>query len=152
MLVNEGVLRFYKFSWADTFDSYHRDQTPDAPSHSRWVPLVIQVYWISFSVGLHSFFWAFFKKHESVKFYGLIQKKIKTKHPGNRLWENNDIHIDCGETLADGSTNIVWQKQAQTKNPALKKIASTHAKLLTQQISPRSNPRKLEKDAHRKMR
>jgi hypothetical protein len=107
---------------------------------------------ISFFVGLRSFLRAFFKTHESVKFYGLIQKKIETKRPGDRLWENNDIRIDRGETLADGSTNIVWQKQAQTKNPALRKIASTHAKILTQRISPRSDRRKLEKDAHRQMR
>lgn len=75
----------------------------------------------------------------------MVKKRIETKSPGSRLWENTDIRIDRGETLADGSTNIVWQRQAQTKNPALKKINS-HAKIATQCVSPNSDVQKLRNE------
>jgi len=70
-------------------------------------------------------------KNNPAELYRLVQKRIETQRPGGRLWENTDIRIDRGETLANGFTNIVRQKQLQTKNPALKKINS-HAKIATQ--------------------
>ncbi len=100
------------------------------------------------SVGLHAFFRHFFKKNDPIKLYGLVQKKIEIKYPGEQLWENNNICIDCGKTLADGSTNIVWQRQVQTNNLALKKI-NTHAKIATQQIFPNSDA--LQKDVYKKL-
>jgi hypothetical protein len=112
---------------------------------------IIQVYWISFFVGLCSFFRSFFKKNEPVKFYRLVQKRIESKRPGDRLWENEDIRIDRGETLTDGFANIVWQRQAQTKNPALKKIKNTHAKIVTQRVSPNSDAWELQKDVYKKL-
>ena len=77
--------------------------------------------------------------------------KIEIQHPGGRLWQDNDIHVDRGQTLADGSTNIVWQQQAQTKNPALKKIKSTHAKIVTQRFFPNSDAQELKEDVFKKL-
>jgi hypothetical protein len=108
------------------------------------------MYWISSSVGFRSFFRSFFKKNDPVKLYGLILVKIKTKCPGRHLWENKDIRIDWGETLKDGFTNIVWQRQAQTKNPTLKRI-NTHAKIVTQQVAPDSDAWELQKDIYKKL-
>jgi len=71
------------------------------------------------SVGLHTFFRHFFKKNDPIKLYGLVQKKIEIKRPGERLWENNNIRINHGEMLADRSMNIIWQRQAQTNNPVM---------------------------------
>ena len=143
--------RFYYFSRANIYQStttiatWH--QTPDLSSHEGWVCLVTQVYWTSFSVG---FFRSFFKKNDPTKLYWLVQKRIETKRPGGRLWENTDIRIDRGETLADGSTNIVWQRQALTKVPALKKI-NTHTKIVTQRVSPNSDAQELQKDFFEKL-
>jgi len=62
------------------------------------------------------------------------------------------LYGDHGQTLADGSTNIVqWQRQAQTKNPALKKIKSTHAKIVTQRVFPNSDARELKEDVYKKL-
>jgi hypothetical protein len=69
-----------------------------------------------------------------------VISKIPKKAPGERLWENDDIRVDRGETLPDGTVNIVWQRQSQTKNPALKKISDTHTKILTQKIDPKNPP------------
>jgi hypothetical protein len=107
---------------------------------------IILIHWISFSVGLRSFFRVFIKKNDAIKLYGLVQRNIEGTPPGHRLWQNHDIRIDRGETLADGSTNIVWQRQAQTTNPALKKIKNTHAKIATQRVFSTSDPRELQKD------
>lgn len=103
------------------------------------------------SVGLRGFFKSFFKANEPVKLYELVQTKIAIKRPGARLWKNDDIRIDRGETLSDGSTNIVWQRQRQTKSPALKKIRSTHAKIVTQRVYPNSDWRELQKDFYKKL-
>ena len=97
------------------------------------------------------YFRAFFKKNNAAELYGLVQKRIEIRRPGGRLWENADIRIDRGETLADGFTNIVWQRQAQTKNPALKKINS-HAKIATQQVSPKCDTEKLLKDLYKQLK
>jgi len=102
------------------------------------------------SVGLHTFFRHFFKKNNQIKLYGLVQKKIEIKCPGERLWENNNIHIDRGETLADGSINIIWQRQTQMNNPVLKKI-NTHMKIATQRIFPNSDVSELQKDVYKKL-
>lgn len=72
--------------------------------------------------------------------------RIEIQHPGGRLWQDNDIRVDRGQTLPDGSTNIVWQRQKQTKNPALKKIKNTHAKIVTQRVFADSDARELEED------
>jgi hypothetical protein len=114
------------------------------------VSKTIQVYWFSFSVGLRSFFKSFLKKNNPVKLYGLIKMKIEIQHPGRRLWQDNDIRVDHGLTLADGS-NIVWQRQARTKNRALKKIENTHAKIITQHVFPNSDARELEEDVYEKL-
>jgi hypothetical protein len=134
-----------------TLTSRQLPSPSDSSSHGRWVRLAIQVqvYWISFSAGLRTFSKAFFKKNHPVKLYGLVQKRVETKPPGHRLWESQDVRIDRGETLA-GSTNVVWQRQRQTKNPALMKIDS-HAKTVTQQVSPSSDARKLQKDLFNKL-
>ena len=77
--------------------------------------------------------------------------KIEIQRPGGRLWQDNDIRIDRGQTLADGSTNIVWQRQAQTNNPALKKIKNTHSKIVVQRVFPNSDARELEEDVYKKL-
>jgi hypothetical protein len=77
--------------------------------------------------------------------------KIENQHPGGRLWKDDDIRVDRGETLADRSTNIVWQRQAQTKDPALKKIKNTHAKIVTQWFFPNSDARELKEDFFKKL-
>jgi hypothetical protein len=113
--------------------------------------MTIQAYWILFSVRLRSFFKSFFKKNDYIKLYGLAKTKIIHGHPGRRVWENNDVRIDRGETLADGSINIVWQKQAQTKNPALKRIKSTHDKIVTQRVFVHNDARDLMEDLYKKL-
>ena len=105
-----------------------------------------------FLAGLRSFFKSFFKKKDPLKVYGMVKKKLEFRSPGRRLWEDNDVGVDCGETLSDGSTNIVGQWQAQTNNPALKKIKSTHAKIVTQRVFPHTNARELEEDLYKKLK
>lgn len=112
--------------------------------------MTIQVYRVSFSTGLRSFFKSFFKKNDAIKLYELVKVKIEIKGPGQRLWQDNDVRIDRGETLSDGSTNIVWQRQAQTKNGALKRF-DTHSKIVTQRVYRNRNVRKLEKDLYSKL-
>lgn len=77
--------------------------------------------------------------------------KIENRRPGRRLWENDDVRIDRGEDLADGSINIVWQKQSQTKNQALRKIKSTHEKIVTQRVFRNSKARDLVEDVYTKL-
>ena len=112
---------------------------------------MIQVLCISFSAGLRSFFKSFFRRNNPLKVYGLVKQKIRIERRGGRLWQDNDVRVDCGETLSDGSTNIIWQRQAQTKNPALKRIKSTHAKIVTQRVFPHTDVRELEEDLYRKL-
>ena len=50
--------------------------------------------WISFSVGLRTFFKNFFKKNNPAELYPLVQKRIEGTRPGRRLWENMDIRND----------------------------------------------------------
>jgi hypothetical protein len=88
----------------------------------------------------------FLQEEQASQALWIGSEKDRDKRPGDRLWKNNDIRIDRGETLADGFTNIIWQRQAQTKNPVLKKIKNIHAKIATQRISPNSDPRELQKD------
>jgi len=138
--------RFYGFSQAS-----RQLPSPLSPVMNGECLRPFNFFWISFSVGLRSFFKSFFKQNDPEEFYGLIKTKIDVQHPGGRLWQNNDIRVDRGQTLADGSTNIVWQRQAQTKNPALKKIKKTHAKIVTQRVFPDSDARKLEEDIYEKL-
>ena len=132
------------------------NQQPPSPqitslSHERWVLATIQTYCISFSAGLRSFFKSFFKKNDPIKLYESLKVKIQTRGPGQRLWQDNDVRIDRGQTLEDGSTNIIWQRQAQTKIPALKKITNTHAKIVTQRIYPNHDVRTLEEDFYSRL-
>jgi hypothetical protein len=99
---------------------------------------------------LRSFFKSFFKRNDAVKLYGLLQKRLESKRPGDRLWQNEDIRIDRGETLADGSTNVVWQRQAQTKHLILKTFGS-HSKIVTQRIFVNDEAGKLVQDIFRKL-
>lgn len=114
----------------------------------------IQFCWISFSVvcsaGLRKFFKIFFKKNDATRLYGSIKTKIEIQRPGGRLWQDNDIRIDRGQTLADGSTNIVWQRQAQTKRPALKRIRDTHTSIIVQRVFPSSEAQDLKEDVFKK--
>lgn len=52
--------------------------------------------------------------------------------------------------LKDGSKNVVWQRQVQTKYLVLKK-KSTHAKFITQRIFPNSDARELVEDLYKKL-
>lgn len=65
--------------------------------------------------------------------------KVAEKAPGTRLgdrvWENNDLRVDRGHDTQDGKVMIDWQRQKQTKQPALKK-KSSHEKLLIQSFDP----------------
>lgn len=85
-----------------------------------------------------------------MEIYGLLLKRIGSKRPGDRLWQNNDLRIDRGETLSDGSTNVVWQRQRQTKKPALKKI-DTHTKIVVQKVFPNSRAGELWEEFYRKL-
>jgi hypothetical protein len=118
----------------------------------RRLSWIAQAYSSSFFAGLRTFFKTFFKKNDPIKLFTSVKKKIELKQPGERLWENDDIRIDRGETLADGATNIVWQRQAQTKEPALKKITDTHSKIVTQEVSPKSDPAHLKDDFFDKLK
>lgn len=102
-----------------------------------------------FLAGLRSFFKTFFKKKDPLKVYGMVKKKLEFWSFGRRLWEDNDIRVNCSETLSDGSTNIVWQRQVQTNNPALKRIKTTYAKIIIQRVFLHTNAQELEEDLYK---
>jgi hypothetical protein len=86
-------------------------------------------------LGLRTFFKSFFKKNEPIAFYAQLANKIGSTRLGERLYQDDNVRIDLGEPV-EGGVNVVWQKQKQTKNPALKAINSTHSKIATQIVNP----------------
>ena len=72
--------RFYGFSQAS-----RQLPSPLSPVMNGECLRPFNFFWISFSVGLHSFFKSFFKQNDPEEFYGLIKTKIDVQHPGGRL-------------------------------------------------------------------